>query len=166
MKIVRYVVLSLSSLPNTYLLTRWWLRSSWSERTWIWLNQLFGHDLGLASDVELVLVLACAFCLSFATMSFLFWVLQMTYDTKSQKMGHKKEVIFACLTVFWLLFATYFLLWLGDLFGVQAADGKTDLAFWVNLSVSLIAVLAVTLLGWFFWRRIQNALTHHSTRTR
>lgn len=156
MKIVRYVVLSLSSLPNTYLLTRWWLGSWWSERTWTWLNQTFGQDIGLASDVELFLVLACAFSLSFATMSFLSWVLQMTYHAKNQKVNHKKEVLCASLTVFWVLFATYFLLWLGYLFGIQAADGKVGLAFWVNLSVSLISASAVTLLGFFLWRHISK----------
>lgn len=167
MKIVRYVMLSLASLPNTYLLTKWWLGSWWSERTWTWLNQMFGQDTGLASDVELLLVLACAFSLSFAAITFLFWVLQTTHIVPHKKStGHVKETIYAGLIGFWVLFTTYFFLWMGNMFGVQAADGASGLSFWVYLSVSFIIVLVVTLFGLFLWHRAQNALTHHSTRAR
>lgn len=49
-------------------LTRLWLRSVWSERSWTWLNEVLseGRDPALASDVELVLALLVACATSFA----------------------------------------------------------------------------------------------------
>ncbi len=163
MKIVRYAVLSLLSLPGTYWLTSRYMGTGWSERIWTWLNQLFG-DFGLASDIELFLSLACAFSLSFATLSFLFWAFQMLYNKQSQNGTTRiKEVFYASLAGFWVLFATYFLLWLGDLSGVMPVQRKASFASWAYLGASLIVVLAVTLLGFFLWRRISNALTSRSS---
>ena len=76
MKIVRYVVLNLSALPLTHLLTNWWLNSRWSEITWTWLNQLFKQNLGLASDIEFIVTIACSFVISLAISYFLFCVFQ------------------------------------------------------------------------------------------
>lgn len=76
MKIVRYAAFSLSALPLTYLLTNWWINSKWSEITWTWLNQLFQQNLGLASDIELILTIACFFVISLFISSLLFCVFE------------------------------------------------------------------------------------------
>lgn len=167
MKIIRYVVLSLLSLPGTFYLTKWW-QSSWlSERTWTWLNQLFGQDFGLASDIELLLTIACAFSLSFATTSFLFWVLQMLYSKQGEEgAGRMKEVIHASLTGFWVLLATYFLHWLGGTFGFLPDWRENAFGAWAYLGVSFIVVLAVTLLGFFLWRRTSKRANKSFQRTR
>ena len=77
MKIVRYVALSLLALPLTYQLTSLWINTKWSEITWTWLNQMFQQNLGLASDVELILTVACFFVISLAISIFLFCVFQL-----------------------------------------------------------------------------------------
>lgn len=48
------------------LLTRWWLSTSMSESIWTWINGLIdsGQNPGLASDIELLLTLACALLVS------------------------------------------------------------------------------------------------------
>ena len=167
MKIIRYVVLSLLSLPGTFLLTKWWMGTWMSERTWTWLNQLFGQDVGLASDIELFLALACAFSLSFAVLSFLSWVLEMFYNKQGKEgTSRMKEAIYAGLTGFWVLFATYFLLWLGGTFGILPIGRQAVFAFWVYLGVSFIVVLAVTLLGFFLWRRTSKRANKSFQRTR
>lgn len=154
MKIARYAMLSLASLLGTYWLTKWWLGSWWSERTWTWLNKALGQDIGLASDVELLLVLACAFGFSFAAMSFLFWVIQKIRNMPAKKSTDQmKEAIYISLIGLWILLATYFILWIGNLFGVQAAVGRSGLGFWAYLSVSFIFVLAVTLFVLSRWLR-------------
>ena len=166
MKIVRYAVLSLLALPSTYFLTSRYLSSWWSERVLSWLGHLW-QDFGLASDIEFLFALACSFSLSFATLSFLFWILQVAYGTQAQKgLNWMKEVINASLMGFWVLFATYYLLRLGDRSGVQAVEVKTGSAPWANLSVSLIIVSAVTLLGFFLWRRISKHANKSFQRTR
>ena len=55
MKYVKYLAETILVLLSTYLITRWWLGTAWSERYWTWLNGMFGgQNIGLASDVELV----------------------------------------------------------------------------------------------------------------
>ena len=76
MKIVRYAALSLSALPLTYILTSWWINTKWSEITWTWLNQLFQQNLGLASDVELILTIGAFFVISLIISLLLFSVFE------------------------------------------------------------------------------------------
>ena len=92
MKIVRYVALSLLALPLTYQLTSLWINTKWSEITWTWLNQMFQQNLGLASDVELILTVACFFVISLAISIFLFCVFQhvIQWTRRSSKTyGHR-----------------------------------------------------------------------------
>jgi hypothetical protein len=53
-------------LSMAYVFTRLWLSSIWAEWFWTWLNNQLsaGKNPGLASDVELVVVLVCALVLS------------------------------------------------------------------------------------------------------
>ena len=163
MKVVRYLVLSFSSLPITYLLAGWWLDSWMSERTWTWLNHVFGQNFGLATDVELLLALSCAFSLSFATMTFLFRAWQITCNTRNKKdLWRMKDAVYGSFIGIWVLFATYFLLWLSDFFGVEAVNAAPRIAFWVNFSAALMIVLIVSLFGWYLWRRIQIAQSSRS----
>lgn len=61
MKYATYLAKAFLVLVLTYLITRWWLSTIWSERFWTWLNNKFGgQNLGLTSDVELVIVLILA----------------------------------------------------------------------------------------------------------
>ena len=73
----RNIALSLSALPLTYLLTSWWINTKWSEITWTWLNQLFQQNLGLASDVELILTIACFFVISLVISLLLYCVFEL-----------------------------------------------------------------------------------------
>lgn len=59
--IVAVIVLSM-----TYIFTRLWLGSAWSEHFWTWLNNQLsaGFNPGLTSDLELIVVLIGAFALS------------------------------------------------------------------------------------------------------
>lgn len=158
MKAVRYVALSLSSLPTTYLLTGWWLESWLSERVWTWLNHAFGQNFGLATDVELLLAFSGAFSLSFTTMTFLFRVLQITYNTQNKnELVRMKDAVYGSLIGILVLFATYFIFWFMDFLGIQSVNADPRFAFWVNFSASsLMIVLVVSLLGWLLWRRIKN----------
>ena len=63
-------------------------------------------------------------------------------------------------------FPTYFWVWITDLFGAQNAEDVANVEMWVALCVAFIFVVAITFSSWFVWHRVQNALTHHSTRTR
>lgn len=76
MKIVRHIAFNLSALPITYLLTNWWMNTQWSEITWTWLNEIFQQNLGLASDIEFIMTIACSFVISLAISLFLFCVFQ------------------------------------------------------------------------------------------
>lgn len=164
MKIIRHVTLGIASLPIAYLFAGWWQGSWWSERIWTWLNHLFGQNFGLASDAEFLLMLTCAFSFSFITISFLFWVVQNTYNSPRQNGTDQiKEVIYACLIGFLVLFTAYFLLWLSDFFGFRIPDGAAGVVFLVGISVSLIIVLSLMLLGRYLWRRIQSTLATGST---
>lgn len=65
MKIMQRLLATGMATLLTYLITRWWLGTPWSELTWTWLNQrLGGQRPGLASDIELIAVLACALAVS------------------------------------------------------------------------------------------------------
>jgi len=72
MKYSTYAVRIFFVLFITYLITRWWLGTWWSERYWTWLNSVFvrldhnypGGNLGLASDVELLTVLILSLLIS------------------------------------------------------------------------------------------------------
>lgn len=162
MKILRHLTSIFLSLPITYLFTQWWLNSRWSERTWTWLNQRLGQNFGLASDIELVLTLGCAFALSFTITLFVFFLFQMTFNWQSLKNADLiRQIIRFSLMGFWILFASYFLLWLGNFAGIQGAG----VGFWTNLSASLIFVLLLTMLVCLLWHRVQNALTRHSKKT-
>ena len=76
MKVVRYAALNLLALTLTYLLTSWWINTKWSEITYTWLNHLFQQNLGLASDIELILTIACFFVISLFISSLLFCVFE------------------------------------------------------------------------------------------
>ncbi len=92
MKIVRYIAFSLSALPLTYLLTNWWLNSRWSEISWTWLNQLFKQNLGLASDIEFIVTIACSLVISLAILFILFCVFQHVIQwarRSSKTYGHR-----------------------------------------------------------------------------
>ena len=73
MKYAKYVAGTFFVLLLTYLITRWWLGSPWSERYWTWLNHQFGgQNLGLASDVELVTILLLALVASIGLVAAMF----------------------------------------------------------------------------------------------
>ena len=69
MKVIRLVHMLVQLaliLALTYVLASVWLASNWSEQLWTQLNgEIFsGTDPGLASDLELVLVVLSAFAIS------------------------------------------------------------------------------------------------------
>lgn len=68
MRMIRCVAGSVWVVGVAGLLARWWLRSDWSEATWAWLNMRIGAGRypGIASDIELAIVLACAAVLACA----------------------------------------------------------------------------------------------------
>jgi len=77
MKYATYIVKIFLALLITYLITRWWLSTEWSERYWTWLNNKFGgQNLGLASDVELVTVLILSLLISIGVVMLLFHTFQ------------------------------------------------------------------------------------------
>lgn len=47
--------------------------------------------------------------------------------------------------------------------GVQSAEDAMDVVELVTLGLSLMIVSALTWLGWFLWRRRQNALTSRAS---
>lgn len=49
-----------------------------------------------------------------------------------------------------------FWLWLGDVFGVQDAEGQVALEVWAGLGFSFIVVSLLTLVGWLLWHRIKT----------
>ncbi len=77
MKYAIYLIKTFLVLALTYVITRWWLGTGWSERYWTWLNSKFGgQNLGLASDVELVTVLILALLISIGVVMLLFHIFQ------------------------------------------------------------------------------------------
>jgi hypothetical protein len=66
MKTVGRIATAAAVLSMAYVFTRLWLSSMWAEWFWTWLNNQLsaGQNPGLASDVELIVVLVCAFALS------------------------------------------------------------------------------------------------------
>lgn len=60
------LVLNLSTLFTFGLLVQWWLSTGMSESVWTWINDRIegGQNPGLASDVELLIVLAGALLIS------------------------------------------------------------------------------------------------------
>lgn len=68
MRMVRRVAGSIWVVGVACILARWWLNSDWSETTWTWLNVRIGAGQypGVASDIELAIVLACAAALACA----------------------------------------------------------------------------------------------------
>ena len=93
MKIIRYIAFSLSALPLTYLLTNWWLNSRWSEITWTWLNQLFKQNLGLASDIEFIVTIACSFVISLTISLFCFVYFSMLLNGRAAQVKRIVTVI-------------------------------------------------------------------------
>lgn len=77
MKAQSRVISGLVIVLMTYGFVRLWLGSAVSERFWTWLNARLsgGTDPGLASDVELVIVLAAALGLSAGA----WWVFSSTW---------------------------------------------------------------------------------------
>lgn len=62
MKALQVTARLMAVLLLTYFFAQLWLRSWGSERFWTWLNSLIsdGTNPGLASDIELLIVLAVA----------------------------------------------------------------------------------------------------------
>lgn len=71
---VRIAAKIATMLALTYLTTRLWLGSWWSEKFWTWLNHHLsaGEDPGLASDVEFIIVLVVTLAASFVFSHVLF----------------------------------------------------------------------------------------------
>ncbi len=53
-----------------------------------------------------------------------------------------------------------FWLWMGDMFGIQDAEGQIGLEIWTGLGFSFIVVLFSAVVGRFVWRGIQYVLTN------
>jgi len=66
MKLLQRIAFLVLILLFAGLLTRWWLSTSMSESIWTWINGLIerGQNPGLASDIELLITLACALLVS------------------------------------------------------------------------------------------------------
>ena len=60
-------------------------------------------------------------------------------------------------------FPDAFWIWLSELSGVEGAESLADLGTLIVLTLSFIVVSTLTLVVWFLWRRIQNALTSRSS---
>lgn len=48
-----------------------------------------------------------------------------------------------------------FWLWLGDLFGIQDAEGQVALEVWLGLGFAFVVVCLLTLIGYSLWQRIK-----------
>ncbi len=76
MKFIPLFFKSFVVLFLTFIMTKWWLGTAWSERYWTWLNHLLGGQrLGLAADVELVTILMLALAISIGFFYFFTWLL-------------------------------------------------------------------------------------------
>ena len=48
-----------------------------------------------------------------------------------------------------------FWLWLGDLFGIQDAEGQVASEVWLGLGFSFVVVCLLTLIGYSLWHRMK-----------
>jgi len=63
MKASQRILVTVALLLATYLLTRWWLATPYSETAWSWINANVegGQNPSLASDIELLAALLASF---------------------------------------------------------------------------------------------------------